>query len=221
LGLGEGIHLENKTLDSNEVLIEILDTYIPTLIEPNPIQFQKRHKNISHSLKRHFNIKSKKILKLRKSMIRNQFLYNCLEFTNFEQIEYLILGYGTKRGVGTDIKQMQIILGDSNSVGISQTVENKIERWMLDIKNEIVVFHNHPRYWVNALFKDPLPSGTDRDTMFNYKLTANYIFRIFLQKGGGVKFYLGDNGKVREFKNPRLKRVIQALEAAGIINNPL
>jgi hypothetical protein len=216
--ISEGILMVKGGILSNESISNLLDTYIPQRFERQPISFQKQHRIISKPFENFFYKKSNKILTLKKTIIRNRFLYNCAEFTQFEPIEYLIVGYGKKRGVGTDIKHIQINIGERDTVGIPKTIEKNIEKWSnKDLKNEIIIFHNHPRYWLNVMFSTPLPSGTDRDAMLAHKFNLSYIARTLYLKGGGIRFYLSDNFKVNEFRIPRVKTIIEGLKSIGLL----
>jgi hypothetical protein len=84
-----------------------------------------------------------------------------------------------------------------------------------DSRNEVVIFHNHPRNILNHLFDNqPLASNTNRKALENMALTIIQICRT-LSGGGRILFYLGENGFVREFQWPRLGTIL----AAGLILN--
>ena len=132
-------------MTSNNDWENFLDTAIPQLLDRKPITFNRQHKVISKSLVKFFNKKNGEILTLKHTMIRNRFLYHCHLLTKNESIEYAIIGYGKKRGQGTDIKKVQVIKGEYDNVSIPQSTFNRIDKlFNQNLKNEVVIFHNHP-----------------------------------------------------------------------------
>jgi hypothetical protein len=204
--------MNTSSSKTNEMVWQLAERYLPQLLEPGPNRFHYYHKKKSASMKKRLKSGSQKIIKFREDMNRNRFLYNCLILTEEEPIEYLIVGYGYVNRHTTEIEQAQIIPGSSNRVGIPYKVDQNIKNWIEeDEVNEVILFHNHPEHWVNAFLSYPRPSGTDRDTMTRYKSNPSYIVRRILGGGGGIMFFLGQNGEVKEFWLPRVSVIRKLL----------
>lgn len=143
--------------------------------------------------------------------VRNDFLCACLDTTDDKPEEHLIVGYGHQYGRTTKIERTHHVIGGARRVGIPEGVHREILRHRAHRSTaEVIVFHNHPRtgfepewfYAVKALVRDmPIPSGADRMQLQNYAFSALGLARQ-LTRQGGVRFYLGESGYVREFKLP-------------------
>jgi len=201
--------------NNNDIIQELIDTFISSMFDPNPVQFKPEHERGVNIIRRLLLKPNAQIQKLPKKLIRNAFLCGCLDFTEHEQIEHLIIGYGNKRGAGTDITSIQHFIGTETSVNITPETITYIQGHCLITPNsEIVVFHNHPLNWLNNLMDNPpFPSTVDRNTMLQFKyLEPLQLFRFILGRGG-IKFYLGENGFVKEFKMPSVIKLLQFLSS--------
>ncbi len=198
------------------IIFSLLDLSISSLFDPNPVCFKKQHENGVKPVRKAIEGNSlNQLITLKKPLIRNAFLCGCLDFTENLPIEYLIIGYGVKRGMGTDISQVEYAIGDNKSVKLNVITEDRISRYVSQAsKNEVIIFHNHPKNWINIIFDNlPLPSQVDRDTLLKKKLLEPIIlFKTLLNKGS-IRFYLGDNGFLREYNMPN---ITQLLDLAGI-----
>ena len=193
---------------------ELLDSGISSIFDPAPVSFKPEHERGVPLLRKLLKGSSSRIQKLPKKLTRNSFLLGCLDFTENEPIEHLIIGYGTKKGIGTDIYQIQHLIGNESSVEIPDSIIKSINTHSYSVpKSEVVIFHNHPYNWLNALFDNtPLPSAADRQTMLKKKYLEPFQLIRSLLKLGGVRFYLGENGFVREIRTPSLLRMLVSLD---------
>jgi len=191
---------------NEDIINELIDTGLSSIFDPNPIYFKPEHENGVVPLRRLLSRRTSKIQRLRRKLVRNAFLCGCLDFTENKPIEYLIVGYGVKRGVGTNIYTVQYVVGNEYSVSIPDSVVKNVDRHFLHVpQSEIIIFHNHPYNWLNAVLDNvPLPSTTDRRTMLQKKYLEPFQFVRFLLNEGGVRFYLGENGFVREIRTPSI-----------------
>lgn len=197
------------------LLKELMETGLSSLFDPNPVHFKSEHEKGVAPLKRILKDSSTvvQIQKLPRKMVRNAFLCGCLDYTENELVEHLIIGYGMRRGIGTDIHAVQHVVGNKSSVNIPQSVVDEIATHAMKIPHsQIIIFHNHPHNWLNSIFDNiPLASTTDRMTLLRQKYLDPFQFMRNLVGIGGLRFYLGENRFVREIKMPSIIKTVQML----------
>lgn len=198
----------------DDIMKELIDTGLSSIFDPNPVYFKPEHEEGVMPLRRLLFRRTSKIQGLPRRLVRNAFLCGCLDFTKNKPIEYLIIGYGVKRGVGTDIYAVQYVVGNECSVSIPDSVIKDVDRHSLGVpQSEIIIFHNHPYNWLNAVLDNvPLPSTTDRRTMLQKKYMEPFQFVRFLLNVGGVRFYLGENGFVNEIRTPSFIQLLKMFD---------
>jgi hypothetical protein len=192
-------------------LNEVLEMGTASLFDPNPIRFTRDHEPGIRPVK--------KIVKdgtahqeMKRELTRNQFLRGCLAATEKENVEHLIIGLGDHQGPTTYINSVLHVVGGPSSVSIPANVGGAIQGWMQgEHFSEVIVFHNHPRNALNVLFNNiPLASTTDRKTLLANLLKPEHAIKA-LMGGGRVRFFLGENGQVREFNTPNLVEYLRQL----------
>lgn len=198
------------------LLKELTDAALSSLFDPNPVHFKPEHEKGVSSLRKLLDNPSSptQIQKLPRKMVRNAFLCGCLDYTDNEPVEHLIIGYGAKRGIGTDIHSVRHTVGNKGSVKMPQSVIDEIITHSIKAPNsQIIIFHNHPYNWLNSIFDNiPLASTTDRMTILRQKYLDPFQFMRNLVGIGGLRFYLGENGFVREIKTPSVIKIAQMLK---------
>lgn len=143
-------------------ILDIIDASISSLFDPNPVHFKKQHEKGVEPIRKELKDNSiNQLITLKKPLIRNAFLCGCLDFTEDLSMEYLIIGYGKKRGCGTDVSQVEYTIGNKGSVPFVSETKNRINQYVLESAiNEVIIFHNHPKNWVNILLDNiPLASS--------------------------------------------------------------
>jgi hypothetical protein len=150
--------------------------------------------------------------KMKRELTRNQFLRGCLAATEKESVEHLLIGLGDHQGSTTYINTVLHVVGGPSSVSIPASVSSAIQGWMLgEHFAEVIVFHNHPKNALNVLIDNiPLASTTDRQTLLANLLKPEHAIKA-LMGGGRVRFFLGENGQVREFNTPNLVAFLNRL----------
>jgi hypothetical protein len=144
---------------------------------------------------------------------RTPFLNGCLAATRRSRIEHLIVGYGSKQGSRTVITALGHVRGGANSVEMPQSLTAAINIHLVLTRNaEVVVFHNHPDELLECLLDDgPVGSPSDKRWMAAMRY-GNLLSLGRLAFGlGGVKFYLGVEGHVREMKAPSVLHTLEYL----------
>ncbi|MBL8020253.1 MAG: hypothetical protein JNM27_11355 [Leptospirales bacterium] len=198
----------------NNIVEELFTAFISSVVDPDPIHFRPENEKGVLPVRRILSNGETEVQTLPRSIPRNSFLCGCLDFTENAPVEHLIIGYGTKKGLGTEVKAISHCIGSTNQVSIPPNMIHDMQEMSRRIaRAELLIFHNHPRNWINSIFDNiPLPSNTDRITMVRSK----YLQPINLVKSilgtGGVRFYLGENGFVREFKTPAIMDAIGLLQ---------
>lgn len=192
-------------------LKELLETGTASIFDPNPIRFTREHGSGIRPIKK---IVKNSIVhqELKTELTRNQFLRGCLAATEKESVEHLLIGLGDHQGSTTYINTVLHVVGGPSSVSIPPTVNSAIQGWMLgEHFAEVIVFHNHPKNALNVLFDNiPLASTTDRQTLFVNLLKPEHAIKAGMG-GGRVRFFLGENGQVREFNTPNLLQLFGSL----------
>ncbi len=93
------------------------------------------------------------------------------------------------------------------------TLNSEIKEFLAaDLRNEVIVFHNHPSNLLNILVNNaPLASCRDRDSLLKMRYQEpDVALRVFLGHGN-IRFFLGENGLVSEFRTPVLRDVAERL----------
>lgn len=149
---------------------------------------------------------------LRRPLNRNAFLCGCLDFTEGEEFERIIFGFGHKHGRTTKITDVAHAEGEANRVSIPDALQHAVMQHVAgDHRAEVLIFHNHPRNPLNVLVDNvPLASGMDRETLLGYYARPLVAIKSLMQ-GGRVRCYLGENGFVREFRTPNLLGLLNRL----------
>ncbi len=119
-------------------------------------------------------------------------------------------------GTTTRIEGVQHAVGDASSVSVPGHVWRTAQEFILSKpKSELIVFHNHPPSWINTLFDNlPVASTPDRRLL----LQTKYLEPVLALKGllglGGVRYYVGENGFVREFHVPGIIQLLELVKLA-------
>lgn len=151
---------------------------------------------------------------------RNAFLCGCLDATEHEAVEHLIVGFGRRFGSTTKVGRIAHARGVESSVAVPPHFRAAItDHVQAGHANEVVLFHNHPPNWINSVFDNlPIASMTDRAALTGYHADPIVLLKT-LVGGGRIRFYIGENGFVREFRTPHLRMVFKGLERLGLFRN--
>lgn len=184
-------------------------------LEPQPIRFTRMDElTVPRVRKAIARAKDGALARFGAAVNRNGFLCGCLDYTDNEPIEHLLVGYGHRFGATTRIHAIHHVRGNSDSVAISTGVCHAMwQHWALGCKSELIVFHNHPiSTWSRLIDHLPLPSTVDRLTLERLALKPTQLLRTFFGKGR-VLFYLGQNGFVRQFRLPNFQSILAMLDS--------
>jgi len=155
---------------------------------------------------------------LERPLARNSFLCGCLDGTEHDTVEHLIVGFGVRRGPTTWLEAIHHELGDEHRVPVPSALVTDIEGHLAaNGRREVIVFHNHPPNFLNVLFdNEPLASSADRGTLLKMRyLQLLMALRTFLGRGN-VRFFLGENGFVKEFRTPGVLQLLALAERTGL-----
>ena len=185
---------------------ELVETTFASIWDPNPIVFKSIHKKESQPFIRLLKDQSRNLHFISGRLLRNSFLYGCLKYTEKKPIEHMIIGYGKKMGRGTIIKVFMHFIGDEDSVSIPDSIYALMRFVSFFPTMECIVFHNHPyKRLISFSNGKPLPSSPDREIMLRNRYLEPYqILRRLMGAKGGIRFYLGEQGKVREILIPNI-----------------
>jgi hypothetical protein len=184
-------------------------------LEPQPIRFTRTDEIVVPRVRAAIaRAESGALARFRTAVNRNGFLCGCLDYTEAEPIEHLIVGYGDRFGSTTKIHAVHHARGNADSVRIPARVSHAMwQHCALGSNSEVIVFHNHPITWLSQRIDcPPLPSNVDRHTLERLALQPDQLLRAFRGKGR-VLFYLGQNGFVRQFRLPNLESVPAVLDS--------
>jgi hypothetical protein len=195
---------------------EIAESVLLGLLEPAPLRFTAQHERDVPRVRAAIRRASYGKLARLQPVNRNPFLLGCLDFTELEPIEHLIVGFGFRHGATTKIDGLHHVSGRTGSVGLPASVAHAMwdhfQRWD---DSELVIYHNHPYNPVNLIFDNP-PLASRADRMFLEAQAKNlaHFLRLLLD-GGRVLFYLGENGFVKPFSPPNLVSLLNRRAGQG------
>lgn len=134
--------------------------------------------------------------------------------------EYLVTAFGRRKGRSlrgpSQFDGLHVSQGNQHAVNFSERSLGYLKEHIDKVRDaEVLIVHNHPRNFVSDLLSrlvdwDPLPSNTDRETMYQFKYES--VLR-WLASGGfqSIKFYLVEDGRLREFQMPPTSRIASLL----------
>lgn len=189
------------------LLEEFLDPVLASAFDPDPIRFKARDECGVRAVRGAVTRASGALASFC-PLNRNAFLCGCLDLTDEESIEHLIVGLGWRHGPTTKVDQLAHATGSAGQVAISPWIADAIRTHMAaDHSNEVVVFHNHPRNPLNVIFDNvPIASTADRNLFTRDVMNVVSVVRT-LMGGGRLRYFLGENGFVREFRTPPIHKI--------------
>ena len=134
--------------------------------------------------------------------------------------EYLVTAFGKRKGRSlrgpAQFDGLHVSHGNQHAVSFSEQSLHYLKEHVDKVRDaEVLILHNHPRYFVSDLLSrlmdwSPLPSNTDRETMYQFKYES---VLHWLASGGfqNIKFYLVEDGRLREFQMPPANRIASLL----------
>ena len=184
---------------------EIVDPIISSCFDPQPITFKAKDEAGVAVVRAACQMPGGKIYRLQTPLNRNPFLCGCLDFTEGENLEHLIIGLGRKHGTTTKIELIGHVVGAPGQVNFTESLRQAVHKYIAsDHKSEALIFHNHPQNAINVLIDNsPFASCTDRNTLLGYYVQPLIAIKTMMA-GGRVRCYLGENGFVREFCTPNV-----------------
>ena len=198
------------------VLREVATAGIVSLFDPKPITWSGQHERDLRRIRPVIErATAETSTEFKKPENRNSFLLACLDLTEHEPVEHLIVGYGIRHGSTTRVASVHHAIGSQHQVQPSGTMaRTMLGHGSTAPKNELVVFHNHPHNVINLLVDNvPLASNKDRKTLEDLALNLVQMCRL-LSGAGRILFYLGENGFVREIRWPRLETILNLASLA-------
>lgn len=190
----------------------LLSSAISQFADPAPIRFTDRDFARGRTLVTKCRQEAGENLHFRTALPRNAFLAACLKLTAEESREHLLAGFGIQRGSSTFVARVAHRLGSTNSVCFPPELQAEIVTYVQSgHRNEVLVFHNHPANPINALCdNEPWASPQDRRVAMTHA-AAPAMFIKALTNGGRTRFYVGENGYVRQFIGPDVFTVLKNL----------
>ena len=149
---------------------------------------------------------------------RDTFLQAVLKhLERIQDREWLVVGLGKRIGSARSrpsrIEGMWVGHGTRDQVSLTQLARQLVSQQVERVTNgEAIIVHNHPtnpvKWTLNQVIGwTPLPSGIDRQTAFRAHLTT---LKNFINSGqqGHFRFFLVDEGKLREFFIPPPESIV-------------
>ena len=134
--------------------------------------------------------------------------------------KYLVTAFGKCRGKDrtrpAQFYGLHISHGSEHDVKFSPACIDYIQKHIAGIGNaEILICHNHRRNFVTDLLCQiidwsPLPSNTDRETMYQFKYRA-MIHWLASSNFRKICFFLIEDGRLREIQLPPVNRIAKML----------
>lgn len=205
-------HDSLKTL-LNAVGRKLIDPGVASFFDPNPVRFLPQHEEGVRPLRQVLRLGKPGVQRLRNRLSRNQFLCGCLDFTENERVEHLIVGFGRKAGAGTWVESVWHERGEVSRVAVtSDAVAAILKQVTSSSSGEVLIFHNHPRHFLQDLLDNiPIASSGDRCQVLALKyFQPNVALKSLLGKGS-ILFFLGENGYVRKYAIPGVFQLLELL----------
>jgi hypothetical protein len=192
---GAGSHIRH-------LLLEVAESAVLGAFEPPPISACNEDE-FGRALRAIQRSRSSRFARFRDVVNRNAFLLACGDYTADRDEEHLLVGYGYRHGSTTKVRSLHHIIGEASSVRLPVDVGHAMwAHYESHEDNELLVFHNHPQNLVTLLLdNEPLASRADRRFLEARALQPEQIVRR-LQGRGCIRFYIGENGFVKEFRLP-------------------
>ena len=207
----ESTETDTEVPSLNEGFQELAWLGLSSYLDPE-VGFRSEHKRNVRMVKNALEKPLGRIHKLSKPILRNSFLYGCVEFTRDEKVEHLVVGFGRRSGGGTNIYKLLHIVGNATSVPLPPALIRLIQAHALEGRSsEAIVFHNHPADWFNAIHRMPLASTADRRLMVQKKFLEPFFLLKTVFGHGTMRFYVAERGRAREIKWPYLKDALDLL----------
>lgn len=194
------------------ILEELLDPVLASAFDPEPVRFRPDDERGVRPVREAVRKANGAPVSIR-PLNRNAFLCGCLDLTHGQAIEHLVVGFGRKHGSTTKVDRLAHTTGTAGQVAIPPGVSLSIRAHMAaDHSNEVVVFHNHPRNSLNIVFDNtPIASTPDRNLFTRDVLNVLSVVRSMMG-GGRARYFLGENGFVREFRTPPMRTISAFLD---------
>ena len=199
-----------------KALCAVVENFVLGCFEPEPIKFTQAHEKIVPRVRAAIQSAGEEPSRFDVPVNRNGFLCGCLDYTEAENIEHLIVGYGYRHGSTSKIHSVHHERGNVGTVTIPPNVLRTMRRHHDQSNNaEVIVFHNHPVNPLNLLLDNlPLTSGADRRALENLALAPHQVGRS-LSGGGRILCYLGENGFVKQFRLPAIQSMLGRARETG------
>lgn len=189
---------------------EMAESIILSWLEPEPIVFKREHEVAARRVVAVIHrADADEAAELRSPVNRNGFLLGCLDYTDERTEEHLIIGYGFRHSSTTKIERVHHVVGSLDSASIPTEIAKAVmDHYEAHDDNEVILFHNHPRWWANLFFDNsPLASPADRNVLARTASSPEQFLRTFAG-GGRVLFFLGEYGRVKPFRLPPILRLL-------------
>lgn len=199
-----------------DLFFNLADSALSRELDPAPLRFLARDRKDSGVVTATLRALPDTWHKLQRQVSLYKFLYACRAYTGKLPVEYLVAALGYNKGQGLKLARLYYSVGNADSVAVPPELEAAIDAHLLsDHRAEAVVFHNHPPTLAQAIVNHgPLASRADRQVWLSWQQKLPLLVkRVF--GGGRVHFYLGENGRVREFDAPSLRDVWEFLTNPG------
>lgn len=193
-------------------LVREVWSVVSSLLDPDAIVFRPSDEKGVRPVRRACESGHLSVARLPRNLNRNPFLCGCLDFTEHETTEHLIVGLGRKIGSTTSVQHVLHTEGSTGTVTLPEPFKNSILCFARsEARASVVIFHNHPPHPVRRFLDNvPLASDTDRRLMLAFQLLSLHLGRRDI-----FRFYVGENGFVREFRTPQLLDIWDALKCAS------
>jgi hypothetical protein len=201
--------LELDRIAAHPLVQELVKNVLLSAFEPGPMTLPRSDEPELLRAKRIIKrADATSVTSFREPAKRSSFLGACLDLTDGEDREHLIVGYGIKHGNTTRIEAVHHALGEQHSVRPTTEILNTVLHHIQSRRRgEIVIFHNHPQTWLNTLLDNaPIASSADRQWLERLRFNP-YQFAKMLLGNGDVLFFLGENGFVKKFSFPSFDRI--------------
>lgn len=196
---------------SQNPLLDLLDAVASSTLDANPIGFRPQDEDGVEPVAQACRGLSQVVM-FDEPLNRNAFLCGCLDLLEHQPIEHLIVGFGHRQGSTTKVRGLAHVVGQAGQVSIPGWVVTAARKtFASDFKAEVLWLHNHPMNGMNRVLDNaPIASVQDRKTLVNSTFEPTAITKL-IASGGQMRFYVVENGFVREFTTPPVVTVARGV----------
>jgi len=203
----DGVEMPSPSLD------EIVSSGLEDFFEPRLVSFAKAPDKTMPIMKI-LTSEVKNIQRMEEAVPRGIFLNAALDFTKNTKVMRLIIGYGLNKGMGTDMRSVEQVIGDISGIEIPKSVETNIKLFLQNVpKAEVVLVYALPSGFTNIVVDKVYGSAKitprQRAEVLQKKFLELFMDLKNVLQLGNIRGYMSECAIAREVKMDKVAKVIE------------